>query len=191
MDGAETDLCHIICQNQPSHNWHGPACKCSEVIHSKNLQPAFQLLEPDINRKLYDLPEYLSALNSAWQYEAATLFRCKYYQNCAHAGYIIYRTSAAQSSSDVDRMRQAMRDTKRLGNIRNLSMYAPNGIKILPLSEVATRNDFFNIRKTSRDDLLSEHRVPPQMMGIIPDNSGGFRDAVKAAQVFMNRCRKE
>ncbi|MFU9137127.1 hypothetical protein ACLRGG_09840, partial [Erwinia tasmaniensis] len=32
---------------------------------------------------------------------------------------------------------------------------------------------------------LSAHRVPPQMMGIIPDNSGGFGDAVKASQVFV------
>lgn len=121
--------------------------------------------------------------------EAATLFRRKYYQNGAHAGYILYMTDAAQSSSDVDRMRQAMRDTKGLGNFRNLFMYAPNGkldgIKILPLSEVATKDDFFNIKKASRDDLLSAHRVPPQMMGIIPDNSGGFGDAVKASQVFV------
>lgn len=149
----------------------------------------FHLLEPDINQELYGLPEYLSALNSAWLNEAATLFRRKYYQNGAHAGYILYMTDAAQSSSDVDRMRQAMRDTKGLGNFRNLFMYAPNGkpdgIKILPLSEVATKDDFFNIKKASRDDLLSAHRVPPQMMGIIPDNSGGFGDAVKASQVFV------
>jgi len=149
----------------------------------------FHLMEPDINQELYGLPEYLSALNSAWLNEAATLFRRKYYQNGAHAGYILYMTDAAQSSSDVDRMRQAMRDTKGLGNFRNLFMYAPNGkpdgIKILPLSEVATKDDFFNIKKASRDDLLSAHRVPPQMMGIIPDNSGGFGDAVKASQVFV------
>jgi PBSX family phage portal protein len=149
----------------------------------------FHLIEPDINQELYGLPEYLSALNSAWLNEAATLFRRKYYQNGAHAGYILYMTDAAQSSSDVDRMRQAMRDTKGLGNFRNLFMYAPNGkpdgIKILPLSEVSTKDDFFNIKKASRDDLLSAHRVPPQMMGIIPDNSGGFGDAVKASQVFV------
>jgi len=106
----------------------------------------FHLIEPDINQELYGLPEYLSALNSAWLNEAATLFRRKYYQNGAHAGYILYMTDAAQSSSDVDRMRQAMRDTKGLGNFRNLFMYAPNGkpdgIKILPLSEVATKDDF-------------------------------------------------
>lgn len=98
-------------------------------------------------------------------------------------------TDAAQSSSDIDRMRQAMRDTKGIGNFRNLFMYAPNGkpdgIKILPLSEVATKGNFFNIKKASRDDLLSAHRVPPQMMGIIPDSAGGFGDAVKASQVFV------
>ncbi len=140
----------------------------------------FHLIEPDVNQELYGLPEYLSVLNSAWLNEAATLFRRKYDQNGAHAGYILYMTDAAQSTSDVDRIRQAMRDTKGLGNFRNLFMYAPNGkpdgIKILPLSEVATKDDFFNIKNSSRDDLLSAHRVPPQMMGIIPSNTGGFGD---------------
>lgn len=149
----------------------------------------FHLIEPDINQELYGLPEYLSALNSAWLNEAATLFRRKYYQNGAHAGYILYMTDAAQSTSDIDRMRQAMRDTKGLGNFRNLFMYAPNGkpdgIKILPLSEVATKDDFFNIKNSTRDDLLSAHRVPPQMMGIIPNNTGGFGDVEKASQVFV------
>ncbi|QCR38017.1 phage portal protein [Nissabacter sp. SGAir0207] len=163
------------------HDWKEP--------HAFAPGSVFHLVEPDINQELYGLPEYLSALNSAWLNESATLFRRKYYQNGAHAGYILYMTDAAQSSSDVERMRQAMRDTKGLGNFRNLFMYAPNGkpdgIKILPLSEVATKDDFFNIKKASRDDLLSAHRVPPQMMGIIPDNSGGFGDAVKAAQVFV------
>ncbi|WP_122096226.1 phage portal protein [Rahnella sp. Larv3_ips] len=149
----------------------------------------FHLIEPDINQELYGLPEYLSALNSAWLNEAATLFRRKYYQNGAHAGYILYMTDAAQSSSDIEQMRKAMRDTKGLGNFRNLFMYAPNGkpdgIKILPLSEVATKDDFFNIKKASQNDLLCAHRVPPQMMGIIPENSGGFGDVEKAAQVFV------
>ena len=157
--------------------------------HQFDTDQVFHLIEPDINQELYGLPEYLSALNSAWLNESATLFRRKYYQNGAHAGYILYMTDAAQSSSDIERMRQAMRDTKGIGNFRNLFMYAPNGkpdgIKILPLSEVATRDDFFNIKKASRDDLLSAHRVPPQMMGIIPDNTGGFGDVVKAAQVFV------
>jgi len=152
--------------------------------HPFSAGSVFHLIEPDINQELYGLREYLSALNSAWLNEAATLFHRKYCQNGAHAGYILCMTDPAQSPSDVNRMRQVMRDTKGLGNFRNLFMYAqngkPDGIKILPLSEVATKNDFFNINKASRNDLLSAHRLLPQMMGIIPDKSGGFGDAVKA-----------
>ena len=55
----------------------------------------FHLQEPDINQELYGMPEYLSALNSAWLNESATLFRRKYYQNGEHAGNIMYVTDAA------------------------------------------------------------------------------------------------
>lgn len=41
------------------------------------------------------MQEHLSALNSAWLNESATLFRRKYDQNGAHAGYIMYVTDAA------------------------------------------------------------------------------------------------
>lgn len=149
----------------------------------------FHLIEPDINQELYGLPEYLSALNSAWLNESATLFRLKYYKNGAHAGYILYATDASISASDMNALKRELSQTKGTGNFRNVFMSAPNGkpdgIKIIPLSEVATKDDFFNIKKASRDDLLSAHRVPPQMMGIIPDNSGGFGDVKKAAQVFV------
>ncbi len=32
---------------------------------------------------------------------------------------------------------------------------------------------------------MSTHRVSPQMMGMMPNNTGGFGDVVKAAQVFV------
>lgn len=51
------------------------------------------------------MPEHLSALNSAWLNESATLFRRKYYQNDAHAGYIMYVTDAAQNNTDVEALR--------------------------------------------------------------------------------------
>ncbi len=157
--------------------------------HRFEPRSVFHLQEPDINQEIYGMPEYLSALNSAWLNESATLFRRKYYQNGAHAGYIMYVTDAAQSSTDVEALRKAMRDSKGLGNFKNLFFYAPNGkadgIKIVPLSEVATKDDFFNIKKVSAEDLMSAHRVPPQMMGVMPSNAGGFGDVAKAAQVFV------
>ena len=157
--------------------------------HAFETGSVFHLMEPDINQEIYGMPEYLSALNSAWLNESATLYRRKYYQNGAHAGYIMYVTDAAQSSTDVEAMRDAMRSSKGLGNFKNLFFYAPSGkpdgIKIIPLSEVATKDDFFNIKKVSESDLLSAHRVPPQLMGMMPNNTGGFGDVVKAAQVFV------
>lgn len=157
--------------------------------HEFAVGSVFHLLEPDINQELYGMPEYLSALNSAWLNESATLFRRKYYQNGAHAGYIMYVTDAAQNSTDVESLRKAMRDSKGLGNFKNLFFYAPHGkpdgIKIVPLSEVATKDDFFNIKKVSAADLLDAHRIPFQLMGGKPENVGSVGDVEKVAKVFV------
>ena len=68
-------------------------------------------------------------------------------------------------------------------------MYSPNGkkdgIQIIPLSEVAAKDEFLNIKNVSRDDMMAAHRVPPQMMGIMPNNVGGFGDVEKASNVFV------
>ncbi|EHD5801799.1 hypothetical protein JQZ81_004451, partial [Escherichia coli] len=75
------------------------------------------------------------------------------------------------------------------GNFRNLFMYSPNGkkdgLQIIPLSEVAAKDEFLNIKNVSRDDMMAAHRVPPQMMGIMPNNVGGFGDVEKASMVFV------
>jgi len=149
----------------------------------------FHLMDSDINQEIYGLPEYLSALHSAWLNEAATLFRRKYYQNGSHAGFILYMTDAAQNQTDVDSLRQALRDSKGPGNFRNVFMYAPNGkkdgIQILPVSEVAAKDEFFNIKGVTRDDMLAAHRVPPQLLGLVPNNTGGFGAVEPAARVFV------
>jgi len=139
---------------------------------------------------MYGVPEYLSALNSAWLNESATLFRRKYYQNGSHAGFILYMTDAAQESGDVESLRKALREAKGPGNFRNLFMYAPggkkDGIQVIPVSEVQAKDEFFNIKNVTRDDVLAAHRVPPQLLGIVPSNAGGFGDVEKATGVFFD-----
>lgn len=148
----------------------------------------FHLMEPDINQEVYGLPEYLAALQSAWLNESATLFRRKYYNNGSHAGFILYMTDAAAQKDDVDGLRKALKDSKGPGNFRNVFISAPggtaDGIKIIPISEVAAKDEFFSIKNVSRDDLLAAHRIPPQLMGVVPGNTGGFGAVAPAAEVF-------
>ncbi|HIH6548447.1 TPA: phage portal protein, partial [Proteus mirabilis] len=149
----------------------------------------FQLYEPDLNQELYGLPEYLASTMSVLLNEAATLFRVKYYRNGSHAGFILYVSDASQNQSDIDKIRNAMQNSKGPGNFRNLFIHAPNGkkdgVQVIPLSEIAAKDEFLNINNVSRDNMLAAHRVPPQMMGIIPQNTGGFGDVEKAAKVFF------
>lgn len=95
---------------------------------------------------------------------------------------------AAQISCDIKHMRKTMRDTKGVSNFRNLFMYAPNGktdgINILPLSEVAMKNDFL-ISKRPAVMTCWPRTGCLQMMGIISDNAGAGDDVVKAVQVFV------
>lgn len=50
---------------------------------------------------------------------------------------------------------------------------------------VAAKDEFLNIKNVSRDDMMAAHRMPPQMMGIMPNNVGGFGDVEKASRVFV------
>ncbi len=67
-------------------------------------------------------------------------------------------------------------------------MYAPNGkkdgLQLIPISEVAAKDDFGAIKNISRDDQLAMLRIPPQLMGIVPQNAAVFGSIRDAAQVW-------
>ncbi|MFG5777739.1 phage portal protein [Comamonas sp. J-3] len=146
------------------------------------------LREPDLHQEIYGVPGYLGAMQSAQLNESATLFRRRYYNNGSHAGFILYATDPAQRQEDIDALRQQLTQTKNGGNFRNVFYYAPNGkkdgLQLIPISEVAAKDDFLSIKNASRDDVLAAHRVPPQVIGMLPNAAGGFGDVEKAAKVF-------
>lgn len=148
----------------------------------------FHLREADINQEIYGLPEWYAALQSALLNESATLFRRKYYQNGSHAGFILYMTDQAHNEDDVNNLRTALKNARGPGNFRNLFMYAPggkkDGIQLIPVSEVAAKDEFGSIKNISRDDLLAALRIPPQLIGIVPQNAGGFGSLREAAEVW-------
>lgn len=157
--------------------------------HEFKAGSVFHLIEPDLHQEIYGVPEYLSALQAALLNESSTLFRRKYYINGSHAGYILYVSDPSQSPEDIDAMRDALRAAKGPGNFRNLFLYSPNGkkdgVQVIPISEVAAKDEFLGIKSATRDDILAAHRVPPQLLGIVPNNTGGFGAVGPAAQVFV------
>lgn len=105
------------------------------------------------------MPQYLSAPQSAGLDEATILFCGEYHENGSHAGFVSYMTDAAAHTQDVDNLRQAMRDSVVPGDFRHRFMYAANGkkdgIQILPVHEVAARDEFFNIKGATCEDQLA------------------------------------
>ena len=154
--------------------------KAGQVIHVKN---------PDVNQEIYGIPEYLSALNAAWLNEAGTIFRRRYFENGNHAGFILHLTDATMTKEEAEQVSKSISETKGVGNFKNLMVFNPSGtkdgLKIHPFSEITAKDEFFNIKNVTRDDILSAHRVPPQLLGIIPQGSSGLGDVEKALRVFM------
>lgn len=148
----------------------------------------FHLQQPDVAQEVYGLPEWLSALQSGLLNENATLFRRRYYLNGAHAGFILYMSEPLGDNETSKAIEDRLRQAKGVGNFKNMFVHIPggkkDGIQIMPIGEVAAKDEFSNVKNISRDDLLAAHRVPPQLIGIIPQNNGGFGKVGEALDSF-------
>lgn len=146
-----------------------------------------QIMQPDINQELYGVPGYLSAIQSALLNEAATLFRRRYYLNGSHAGYILYATGNF-ANGDVDKIREALKQSKGPGNFRNLFVHAPegkeNGIKVVGIADQGSKDEFVSIKTATAADVLAAHRTPPQLLGIVPAQGSAFGNPKDAMQTF-------
>jgi PBSX family phage portal protein len=150
----------------------------------------FHLKETDPLQDIYGMPEYLSSLQSGLLNENATLFRRKYYLNGAHAGFLMYVSEEGFNQEDSEKLFQQLRSARGVGNFRNMFMHIPkgkkDGVQIMPIADIAAKDEFLHIKETTRDDMLSAHRVPPQLLGIVPKNGTGFGNVVDAARAFYH-----
>jgi len=139
-----------------------------EIIHISNYAP---------ESSIYGLPEYLGALSSLLLNEQGTLFRRKYYINGAHMGFILHTTGDMDDEA-VEAVRKKVSETKGVGNFQSMYLHIPgNGrgpenaskVEVIPVGEFA-KDDFTSIKNISQADIITAHRVPPQILSVMTDN---------------------
>lgn len=157
------------------------------AINQHELKDVLHIKSYDLNQNIYGIPTYLSALLSILLNHEATMFRYKYYKNGSHAGFIL-SINGEISQTSIEAIKTNLQKTKNDGNFRNLLVHLPKGdkdsVQLIPISQIATKDEFVNIKNVSRDDILAVHRVPLALMSIQAQNAGGYGDIQKIATVF-------
>lgn len=151
-----------------------------EVVH---------LQEPDIKQSIYGKPQYFGGVQSVLLSEASTLFRRKYFVNGSHLGYILVANDANFNKETEKQIETQIKQGKGAGNFRSLFLNIPRShsrepIKVIPIGQLGTQDEFKSISEVSEMAMLAMHRMPPQLAAIIPANTSGFGDAMKALQLY-------
>ena len=135
------------------------------------------LAQYDPEQQVYGMPDYLGGLQSALLNQDATLFRRKYFLNGAHMGFIFYATDPNMDDDTEAEMKEMIANSKGVGNFRsmfvNIPDGKPDGIKLIPVGDIATKDEFAAIKGITAQDTLTSHRFPAALAGIIPTNGGG------------------
>jgi PBSX family phage portal protein len=147
------------------------------------------LKQQDMRQEIYGVPEWFAAMSSVALSESAVLFRRKYYKNGAHAGFLFYLNNPKLSTEDDRAIEKTLNSLKDTGAFKNMYVNARGDDKskpeLIPFGQIDAKDEFLNIKNSSRDDILAAWRVPPAILGIMPSNVGGFGDVNKAAEVFF------
>jgi PBSX family phage portal protein len=159
----------------------------ANVVHLKSI---------DVRQSVYGVPEYFAGIQSVLLGEAATLFRRKFYQNGAHAGYILLTFDL--EGEEADKLSNAVQNTKGPGNFRSLYLNLPSvvggsrnattkdRVQVIPIGEIANKDEYENIKTITMQDILNMHRVPAPLASVMPLNAGGFGDLQNIREVYYD-----
>ncbi|CAJ1786229.1 hypothetical protein IIDPJIOB_00641 [Aeromonas veronii] len=110
------------------------------------------------------MPDYLGGLQSALLNQDATLFRRKYFLNGAHMGFIFYATDPNMDDDTEEEMKEMIASSKGVGNFRsvfvNIPDGKPDGIKLILVGDIATKDECAAIKGITAQDVLTAHRFP-------------------------------
>lgn len=157
--------------------------RANEIIYIKNY---------DVNQSIYGIPDYLGAIQSLLLNENATLFRRRYYINNAHMGYVFWMNDPNMDDDDEAELKKQIKANKGAGNFQSLfinqkseNAEAEKSIKIIPVGDISTKDEFERIKNISRNDIISAHGLQPALAGMMPENTGGFGDIMKINRVYF------
>lgn len=164
-----------ILQNDGSYIDYG----IDDVLHVK---------EYDTQQSIYGIPDWSGGLQSALLNENATLFRRKYYINGAHMGYILYTNERKMDPELVKQLKEKVAAGKGIGNFKTLSVHIPGGdekaFQIIPIGDISQKDEFLNVKNISAADVREAHRVPPVLMGLVPQGTSSLGDPLKIEEVY-------
>ncbi|QNS14272.1 phage portal protein [Mannheimia bovis] len=140
-------------------------------------------------QQVYGSPDYVGGIQSALLNSDATTFRRRYFSNGAHMGFILYTTDPDLSEDMEKEIKEKIEKAKGVGNFKsmfiNIPDGSPDGVKLIPIGDTGTKDEFANIKNISAQDVLTAHRFPPGLGGIIPSNSGGLGDPLKYREAYQ------
>ena len=140
------------------------------------------------NNCFYGTPDWIGALQSILLNEDATLFRRKYYINGAHAGYIL--CGHGLSKKTEQQIEANIRETKGNGNFRtmfiNSKKESNNAISIVPIGDIAQKDEFEKIKNISAEDVIVVHRIRPELTSVvIRGTAHSVLDVEKVSRMYV------
>ena len=146
------------------------------------------LAQYDPQQQIYGLPDYLGSIQSSLLNQDATLFRRRYYKNGAHMGFIFYATDPNLSDDDEKMLKEKIASSKGVGNFRSMFVNIPNGqekgIQLIPVGDIATKDEFERIKNITAQDILVGHRWIAGKGGMMPQPGANFPDPEKAGRAY-------
>lgn len=141
----------------------------------------------DPMQQVYGLPDYIGGIQSALLNSDATTFRRRYYANGAHVGFILYATDPDMTEEMEDEVAKNIAQSKGVGNFKSMFVNIPNGnpdgLKVIPIGDTGKKDEFGTIKNVSAQDVLTAHRYPPGLGGVIP-TTGSFGDPIKMREAY-------
>jgi len=188
--GGATGLRH--CPSLPMRRRKDPGHYCqlqsNGTVSDFAVGEIHHLLEYDVQQEVYGVPDYFGGIQAVLLNESATLFRRRYYDNGNHAGYI-FLTKGEIDEEDEDAIIDSLQKSKGVGNFRsmylNLKGDEHDDVKIIPVGDIATKDEFERIKNISRNDILAAWSMHPALAAVIPEGNSNFGDLDKIHMVYM------